>query len=67
MLTHVGWIQRAHIIGRTKDVDGKPIGTENSNPYLYTHIYEVCFDYGGVQEYIKNMIYGNLYSQADRN
>jgi hypothetical protein len=53
------------VIGRKRDIDDNPIGVANSNPILGTHLYEVQFPEGVIEEYSANIIAQNLYSQLD--
>ena len=53
------------VVGRKRDSDGKPIGQENKNPMLDTHVYEVEFVDGGRAEFGANIIAENMYAQCD--
>jgi len=53
------------LIGRKCDSDGNPVGKRHTNPILDTHIYEVQFPDGHVEEFAVNVIVENLYSQVD--
>ena len=55
----------AKVLGRTKDLDGKGIGSYNENPILNTIIYDVEFPDGAVKQYSANMIAENMYAQVD--
>jgi hypothetical protein len=56
---------RGSVIRRTRDHNGRPIGTRNVNPILDTREYDVQFPDGTVRSYIANTIAENLYSQVD--
>ena len=53
------------VVGRKRDSDGEPIGQENKNPMLDTHVYEVEFMDGGRAEFGANAIAENMYAQCD--
>ena len=55
----------AKVVGRKKDRNGNPVGTEHKNPILDTRIYEVQFSDGHVEEYAANVIVENMYAQVD--
>jgi hypothetical protein len=65
LLPHGGEMARAKVIGRKKDVDGRPIGLRNANPILDTRQYEVEFPDGSTDAFTANIIAENLYSQID--
>jgi hypothetical protein len=60
-----GDLLRGEVIRRTRDPNGRPIGTRNTNPILDTREYDVQFPDGTVRSYIANTIAENLYSQVD--
>jgi hypothetical protein len=53
------------IINPKRDAHGNPIGVAHSNPIFDTHLYQVQFPRGQVEEYSANNIAHNLYSQLD--
>ena len=50
---------------RKRDVLGKPIGKEHSNPILNIRIYELEIPDGRVDEYAVNIIIENIIEQID--
>eukprot|EP00956_Cyclotella_meneghiniana_P018312 scaffold30420_cov55-Cyclotella_meneghiniana.AAC.1 len=57
--------ERATVIRRKRDSDGRPIGVANKNPALDTRLYEVCFPDGRTEALAANVIAESLYSQCD--
>jgi len=53
------------VTGRKRDLDGNPIGKDHSNPIFDTHLYQVQFPNGRVEEYSANIIAQNIYSELD--
>ena len=45
------------VIGRKRDPDGNPIGRGHSNPIIDTHLYQVQFPNGHVEEYSANLLH----------
>jgi hypothetical protein len=60
-----GQMERARVIGRTRNEDGKPIGKRDPNPILDTREYEVEFPDGSTEIYAVNLIAENLYAQVN--
>lgn len=60
-------IKSAKVIGRSKDDDGKVLGTYDSNPLLNSIVYDVEFPDGAIKQYAANIIAQNMYSQVDAN
>ena len=58
-------LECAHIVNHKQDNQGNPIGEQNSNPILDTHVYDVQFADGHVEEFSANIIAESLYSQVD--
>ena len=58
-------LQAATVIGRSKDKDGKYIGTYHNNLTLDTTTYDVMFPDGYVTQYTANVIAQNIHSQVD--
>ena len=58
-------LQIPHFIVRKKDLGGKFIYIANYNPLPETHVYEVRFDDGIVQEYSTNSITEKIYYEVD--
>ena len=58
-------MKAATVIGRASDKNGNATGSYSSNPILNTHVYDVMFPDGAVQQYAANIIAENLYSQID--
>ena len=54
-----------HVIHCKHDHGGHLIGEQNNNPILVTHVYEVQFPDGHVEEFAANEIAESLYSQID--
>ena len=48
-----------------RDSDRNPVGCSDQNPLLETHIYEVEFGDGHVEEFAANNIAECMYSQID--
>jgi len=55
----------AIVTGCKCDQDGNPVGVANKNPILDTHVYQVAFPDGHIEEYATNIIAQNIYSQLD--
>ena len=53
------------VIGRSKDEQGRPIGTAHDNPYLSSAIYDVLDDDGVIHRLLANQVAENLWSQLD--
>ena len=53
------------VIGRSKDEQGRPIGTAHDNPYLSSAIYDVLDDDGVIHRLLANQVAENLWSQID--
>ena len=66
-LPHDNSIQRATVIRRSRDNDGKLTGVASDNPITDSRIYDVMFDDGTVKQYAANIIAENIYSQVDAN
>ena len=56
--------RRATVIHRVEDLDGAKVGMYHQNPLMYTHQYDLEYDYGTHDWYLTNVIYENLYSQV---
>ena len=50
---------------RARGADGRPIGQQDDNPFLDTHMYEVRMLDGSSRELTYNVIAENLFSQCD--
>ena len=55
-------LECAHIVNHKQDNQGNPIGEQNSNPILDTHVYDVQFSDGHVEEFSAKTIVESLYS-----
>jgi hypothetical protein len=55
----------ARVKKRTRDAEGNPIGTANSNPILDTRMFDVEFEDGYTDSLAANLIAENLYAQVD--
>lgn len=55
----------AKIIGKKRDAEGNHIGDYHPNPLLDTHVYQLQYPNGHVEEYTTNQIAESLYSQTD--
>ena len=64
-LPHNESMQRAKVVGRHRDQDGRTIGCHNDNPILDTRVYDVEFNDGSIKQYSANVIAENILSQVD--
>ena len=53
-------MKSARIIGRSKDKDGKPMGTFHEDKYLDSRIYDVLFPDGTTTQYAANILAENI-------
>ena len=58
-------MRAARVVGRSKDIDGIPIGQYDPNPYMDSRVYDVMFPDGAVEQYAANVLADNLFSQVD--
>ena len=65
ILPHRDNLETATVLGRSKDKEGKYIGTYNQNPIVDTTVYDVMFEDGTVSQYSANIIAESIYSQVD--
>ena len=65
ILPHRDNLEAATVIGRSKDGEGKYIGTYDKNPIVDTTVYDVMFEDGTVSQYSANIIAESIYSQVD--
>ena len=49
-------LEAATFLGRSKDEEGRYIGTYNENPIVDTTVYDVMFENGTVSQYAANVI-----------
>mmetsp|Transcript_9776 Transcript_9776/g.13821 ORF Transcript_9776/g.13821 Transcript_9776/m.13821 type:complete len:222 (+) Transcript_9776:32-697(+) len=49
-------MRAAHVLGRVTDRKGRQVGTYNHDPLLDTHVYEVGFTDGALEQYSANLI-----------
>ena len=60
-----GESKQATIKARKRNIDGSLKGEKSINPLHDSRVYEVDFGDGGYHEYSANVIFENLYTQAD--
>lgn len=58
-------IERARVVKRHKNSDGKFIGRRHENPILDTRVYDVEFSDGSIKQYSANVIADNMFNQVD--
>ena len=59
------YMQPARVIRRTKDKDGKSVGTYNQNPIQDMRVFDVEFPDDLISQYTANIIIQNIFSQVD--
>ena len=55
-------LQKAKVIGRTKDDNGNVAGSYDPNPFLNALTYDVEFSDGEIKDYSANAIVENIHS-----
>jgi len=62
MINRDGDLIRGTVVSRRKDLNGIPVGKEDSNPILDTREYIVDFEDGSKEVYTANLVAENIYS-----
>jgi hypothetical protein len=65
LLPHGETVQTGQVIGYKRDHNGKLIGNTHQNPLLNTHLYQVQFNDGSIQDFAANCIAVAIYNEVD--
>ena len=58
-------MERAKVLKRHRNLEGKTVGNRHNNPILDTRVYDVEFADGSIKQYSANIIAENMLSQVD--